>query len=530
MPARYLDDVVGNDLNSGLVGFPWKTKTPVNAFTWTASDGLVITSGQSFAGPLIFTTPIGYVTTSGASKPTISAGNGYGILCQDISNVLLYNLKAFGVTITFSGTFPTKTATCTNVAVGFAFYNSAVNAYMSNLSVIDCEADGFNQGMTFSTINAGSPVKGFDTVLVSGTSVHDCLLHGMGHAVPGGSGFVAQSGARTVNFVTTTTRVYNIYGNDGNSAYPFSLTNLGSGSRINQSVMHHAGECSNRGGGGNLMAVVAVECNGLIVEDCEAYEIRTPNGVDGGAWDWDSGCRNCTFRRCYAHDMDGPAIEGGDAGTGTTWGNNSWEFCVSERCGRNGSNGGIRTFSSGLAGFRVVHCAIAHSTTASPMHSADSVISINNAFYVFGASVTFGAFTNIVQLVGSGYQAAGGASFSLTIDGAAKASLAAIRAAGYESHAAVNYGFSGTLGLADPGNGTTRWPSPVTTLSAYNITAAAGMLGAGIDPALVGSTVTATSDFHNFSFTDSVALSGWTPGACQIGNIAGVGTAGWRSC
>lgn len=504
MPTYYVDNA-GSDSNTGLLGAPWQTIGKVNGFTFAAGDALCFTGGQTFTGNLVLTgSDLRLICSSSSSRAVIDAGINTGIRLVNPYNVRIVGMKALGE------------ADCEDsIGYGFRIENNQADAYSEYVYFVDCEATGFASGIGFDTTHATGAAKGFRYCGAVSCAITNCSYNGIGVAARI-NGVTDRNGVFNRDLYFANNELSYILGFTGvNSGYPFSLTNIGD-SVLERNYCHHAAENSTTSGGG-AFGFVAVECNGIIIQDNEVSFVQSPSGSDGGGVDFDAGCVNCIARRNYVHDCEGPALQAFQLSGHTAWSGNVYEFNIGERNGTaSNHSGGFCAVSGSLGSYVVAHNTLMDTYAGGALIKCTDTqtgVFVNNTFIV-GNLATFGTAEDCT-FYGNTYYVRAGSSFSFTLEGVARASLVAMQGAGFETFGGTDYGYEGNPLLSDPGNGTAQWPTEgcPNYLAAYDLSDSSPSIDAGIDPALVSVTLSSAVDFRYQTLLSTVGVDGWTAGA-----------------
>ncbi len=83
----------------------------------------------------------------------------------------------------------------------------------------------------------------------------------------------------------------------------------------------------------------------IVIQYCESYENVTPGEHDGGGFDIDWSCVDCTIQYCYSHDNDGAGYLFMGSGRGFTT-QSRVRFNISQNDGRKNDYGGILCFGT----------------------------------------------------------------------------------------------------------------------------------------------------------------------------------------
>lgn len=306
-PTYYVS-TLGNDINSGtLPTDAWRTIARVNAGTYKPGDKILLRAQDTFTETLAITTTnfpnaqveltrrltIGSYGQNAATggRATISAVGLDAITVTNVGNVIVKDLVAIG-----------NDSAGHN---GLYFLNSvAGNLKLPNIAASNMEISHFGDNGV--RVRGTADTSGFENVLLEGIITHHCAT----------STTVGTSGIR-VNSSTA-------YGNAIRAHRNVTIRNC--------LAYEHIG---NTGGDTTGNGILVEETDGVLIEWCEAYRCAyagnggvgiwfgdVDNGIiqrceshhndslgtDGGGFDIDGGCHNCTMQYNYAHDNRGPGF------------------------------------------------------------------------------------------------------------------------------------------------------------------------------------------------------------------------------
>jgi hypothetical protein len=314
--AAYFIDNAGSDGASGLAGFPWQTKTAVNAHTFAPGDSLTFTAGQPFTGPFTFvnsgsagsyisigtgrgTTP---ARVAQSNPATISCANGNGIDLNDCEYVWLDNLIISGSGVNTS----TGATTSTGKAVSVSSTQATNKLRGLRLTALTCT--GTKDGIFGYTSTASQ--KGFDDLQVWGCLIHACQRTSIILLNFDGT-FASGSATQNTNVYVGYCQVYDMPGLAGGTGVGccgegITLRNVTTAT-VEYSLARDINLVGDQGPGGTTGFSSAIS-NGVVVQYCEAGNIfaKQPTPTDGMGIDFESGANNCIAQYCYFHDCDGP--------------------------------------------------------------------------------------------------------------------------------------------------------------------------------------------------------------------------------
>jgi hypothetical protein len=380
---------------------------------------------------------------------------------------------------------------------------------LSGVVVRRCTITGCYYGVNASVASANS--HSFVGLQIASNTIHACGWAGIlvGHQ----TGTNPRYGAHDLRFTDIwigLNTVYDVYGATNAaidavgdwptpvcSGFGMILYNL-DGGLIERNLVHHTGAATNDGGGGPT-GVELCECDGTTFARNEVHHAFDPDGIDGQGIDLDGGCRNCVVEGNWVHDCDGPAMMDLPLGGFTATADNVFRWNVSQDNGR-GNSAHNAAFVSINGARSVAHNNTDYFTkgsgnvTASVRTTVSTAVLRNNNFSVRGSGANFGVEVAAgTTLQGNNYDAAGGASFSLTYDGVAKTSLASLRGVA-ETVNGVATGSTASPSFASGGGGAAVAVGTVArNVTAYDSTPLATT---GLDLLGVFGTDPGETDFH----------------------------------
>lgn len=294
----YYVSASGNDDNNGTSeSNAWRSISKVNKITKLSSgDKILFEGGSEFSGSLNFINieitntniPI-EIATYGTGKATINAGNENGIYILNSGGIYIDNLIIKG-----SGPNVNNNKAGINL-----FTDNSDNKKYDNISIIDVEIQGFYNGISIGSINGNS---GFSNVTIKNCKIYNCLDHGI---ISYGSLYTEKVGYSHLKINVINTEVYNIKGFDKTTSHSGNGIVLGNveNSKIEKCTVHDCGEKNIQCGG--PVGIWYYESKDVTIEYCEAYNISSGTGCDGGGFDIDGGVINGTMQYNYSHDNDG---------------------------------------------------------------------------------------------------------------------------------------------------------------------------------------------------------------------------------
>lgn len=286
----------GNDSNSGnSPQEAWKTIHKINSTDFVPGSRILFQGGATFAGNIYFSEADGndaalpvQISSYGTGQATIQAGTSFGIFAYNTAGFEIDNLIIAG-----SGMHINKDS-------GIHFYNDLPgDVKLQHIQITNCEVYGFREyGIVIGAYNGNS---GFDKVLIENNKVHDCLDTGISSY---GEFSQSKTGYAHSNITVRKCEVYNIPGfnkgkHSGNGIVLGDVQN----SIIEYSTVYNCGEGNTSCGG--PVGIWYWDSDRVTIQHCEAYNISSGTGCDGGGFDMDGGVTNGLMQYNYSHDNDG---------------------------------------------------------------------------------------------------------------------------------------------------------------------------------------------------------------------------------
>jgi hypothetical protein len=298
--VEYFVRTDGDDAATGTsASTAWRSVARVNETRLHPGDSVAFEAGKEFAGNLRLTAedagttdaPV-IIRSTGVGRATLTAGQGTGITVESAGNIRIENLELRGAGRT------------NNFGYGILCDNLLTNdsPRLPNLSIDRVDVSGFGiHGILITGARAG-----FEHVRVTGCSLHDNLRGGMEIAgrLPYDSPLYAHA-----DVVVSDCLAFNNTGDPN-----FARNHSGSGIVLYQVDGGAIRRCTswnngalgdNRAGGGVGLWICAARR--VVIEECESFANKT-RGLDGGGFDIDGGCEECTLQYNYSHDNDGPGL------------------------------------------------------------------------------------------------------------------------------------------------------------------------------------------------------------------------------
>lgn len=336
--ATYYVSPTGDDGHAGtsLEG-AWASINKVNSSTFLPGDSILFMGGVVFEGNLFFgegiqgtaAQPI-VLASYGTGRAIISSGGSYGFKA--------YNTAGFRIErLVFQGAGREN-----NKASGIEFYMDLPNTRLPYVHIDSVDVSGYHDSGI--VVGSWKGSSGFDDISITRSAVHE----------NGDAGISSYAEARLghKNMYVGYNKVYN------NSGLP-EKTHLHSGNGIvlggvDGALIEYC-EAYNNGWlnawkGGGPVGIWGWHCNNLVIQYNESHHNKTGTGKDGGGFDIDGGCTDCSMQYNYSHDNEGagylvaqyyyaPAMKGIVV-----------RYNISENDARKNGYGAIHLWSSGSNG------------------------------------------------------------------------------------------------------------------------------------------------------------------------------------
>ena len=322
----------GDDHNTGTtITQQWKTVAKVNSTILHAGDKVLFEADKIFSGTIELDSldsgaPGNPVTISayGKGRAVIDAGNSNGFTGSNCSYIKLSRLHIKG-----SGVDDNK-------GTGILFNSTQTGKSCKSIVIDNCVAEGFHNFGILISCAEGETVKGFDSVTIS-----HCAATANGEG--GISSIGSQTAFRHTNFHITHCTVYLNRGirskTDGHSGNGIVMSGV-QYMVIDNCLAYENGALNNCTGGGPVGIWMWI-CKDAVIEHCESHHNHAGLNKDGGGFDIDGGCSNCTIQYNYSHDNEGAGYLLAEYGAGMPFANNTIRFNISQNDGRKNGYGGI---------------------------------------------------------------------------------------------------------------------------------------------------------------------------------------------
>ncbi len=526
----------GNDANTGTTREQaWATISPINSSVFYPGDSILFEGGASFGGNIFFSAlsrgtaenPI-VVSSFGNGRAIINSGASFGIKAYNTAGFRIERLKLEGA------------GRAENKASGIEFYMDLAGTRLPYISIDSVEVSGFHDvGISIGSWKGSS---GFDDISITHSTIHD----------NGDAGISSYAEARLghKNLYVGYNKVYD------NSGLP-EKTNLHSGNGIviggvDGALIEYC-EAYNNGWlnawkDGGPVGIWGWHCNNLVIQFNESHHNKTGTGKDGGGFDIDGGCTNCSMQYNYAHDNDGAGYLIAQYNYAPAMKGLVVRYNISENDARKNGYGAIHLWSSGANGGiqdaeiynnTVYLTPAAHGTPRGIYVQSGGVKNVrirNNIIQTTGGlAVVYVDRLTDLRFEGNNYWSSGSA-FKIKWGANAFTSLEAWRAAtGQEQKDEMSLGFTLDPELKAPGNGISfDEPGMLYRLESYQLKSSSALHDKGLNMAdfgvdaggvdFWGNNIEKRSSFgigaHQLTATSRLCLYGG-PVFLSFGNIAG---------
>ncbi len=320
----YINASAGSDNNDGLSPQnAWRTLEKANTGDFRAGDKILLKGGQTFTGSISLKSVSGQegspilISSFGGERAIISSGDSVALLADNCDFLLVKNLICKG-----SGRLNG------NDANGFDFINN------TNLVVDSVEASGF--------LFSGIRIKGGRNIRVTNTFAHDngfCGIHVTSDK--NGKDDSKEKSIRNVYIGYCVT--------DNNPGCP-AITDNHSGNGIliggvtNGTIeycesMRNGWDMPRKGNG--PVGIWAYQSDSITIQHCYAHHNATsPEGKDGGGFDFDGGMTNSVMQYNLSAFNEGPGYGIFQYADALEWYNNVVRYNISYHDGiKNGQCG-----------------------------------------------------------------------------------------------------------------------------------------------------------------------------------------------
>lgn len=320
--TTYYVSPTGSNANNGTsTGTPWQTVAFVNSQSFGPGDSILFQGGQSFTGPL--TPPSSGSSTSpitfgsyGTGRATITnTGAGHGCVIGARSNLVID-----GINFTGPGA-----ATSTGNGVQMAH---STTTRPTNITVRNSSLTGWKRGVSLEFPVIGTPDGvGYDSVLIE-----DCVCSSNRDQGVASYGYDRLFQVGVYPHTNITVRRVQADSNVGittdNGGFPSGDGIVLGG--VNGGLITLCRATNNgQSAFGGPVGIWCFDSNAVVIDKCIAYNNGTNSSSDGGGFDLDINCTNCTIQYCLAYDNEGYGLLCyQDATWGVQWNSNTIRWNV----------------------------------------------------------------------------------------------------------------------------------------------------------------------------------------------------------
>jgi len=474
MAATYYFSPAGNDqTNSGTsIASPWSSIDKLNTIDLNPGDVVLFQGGATFTGSIYLEiTDMGtalqpiIVTSYGAGRAIINGGTLPGLYAENTGGIEVRGINF----IAGSG----------NVNPGVFFYTARTDINMEYIRIEDVEVSGyFDYGVSIGASSV-TGTKGFSNVLINRVLSHDNQSGGIISYGGGGTTF-NHNNIKVANTIAYNNKgVLGATNNTGNGILLSSTEN----SLIDSCEAYNNGENNNFAGGGPV-GIWFAQARNSIIQNSTSHNNRTQTR-DGGGFDLDNACQNCTIQYCFSYNNDGAGYLMANYGIDIPFTGNVIRYNISENDGQKADRAGIILWAPVGGAGEVKDCQIYNNTVYIYQTGVflddvnfSNVKFNNNIFYgPPGSTLVKGAVDiSRVQFLQNDYFSAN-ATPLFNWNNINYSSLAAWRnATGQERSGSTDYGLAVNPLLTNPGGGR----------EGYRLNANSPMIDAGLNLTNIG--------------------------------------------
>jgi len=496
----------GDDSASGTSpGKAWKSISKVNTITFNPGDKVLFEGGGTFTGSLEFDTndsgtPDKPVTVGsyGEGRAVISSGSEHGLYACNTSGFVVKDLAFKGAGANVDEDFS-----------GILFFTDLDTVKPGYIRIDNVEVSGYRQnGIGIHGDRKGN--SGFRDVRITNAMVHDNGDKGISASGPQPPGDWGNKDLYIGNCTVYNTR--GISGKKGHSGNGIIVSSV-DGGMIEYCTAYNNGEFSDDPESGGPIGIWAWDARNIIIQFCEAYDNRTGNRADGGAFDLDGGCVNCIMQYNYSHGNDGAGYGIYQYSSAREFKNNIIRYNISENDGVKNRHGGINLWSTnssgGMQNTQIYNNTIYVSENTNGAALADFPDGEDTS-YVYGTQIYNNIFVGVPgkKLIdipfpsdewgfsGNCYWTYGDNIQIRWGDKTFKSLKEWRKATGRERSAGTDTGFETDPDLTGPGNGgTVGDPHQLNTLNAYMLKQSSPLIDQGLD---IKSTFNIDTGQHDF--------------------------------
>lgn len=370
----YVDGASGSNSNDGRSpDSAWQTLAKVNGETFQPGDRVLFAGGQTFTGQLA----IGANMPGRASKPIIVGSYGTGKATITRSSGTVVEIANQGGLI-IQDLIVTSTGTSW---AGLLAYNDLVgNVRKERLVLRRIEATGSTTAGIM--VGGNNNASGWAGLLIENCQSHD--LAGSGIETYGNNGERAIS-----DVVVRGCTAYNC-GRDG------ILVGGADGALVEYCLAYNCGTAADA-----RVGIWFYETDSGTIRFCESHSNISTGSGDGGGFDIDGDCHDCTIEYCYSHDNFGAGfmVYAYSGSGGIT--NATVRYCISENDGVNGFQYGGLSIGTENAGTDPVDAVFHNNTVYQAVNGrgAVSLVTPNDVTAKFYNNIFYAAVEEFAYLI-----------------------------------------------------------------------------------------------------------------------------------
>ena len=300
--ADYYVGKNGADSNPGTSeAKAWKTVARANVQKFLPGDRLLFEGGQIFPGNLELNAedagspdkPVA-VASWGTGKAILDAGNGNGILAENVGHIDIRKLEIRGA------------GSKSNRGSGIILRNSLPDGIrLEGVRITGVNVHGFwYAGILIEAQPPDKTPSGYRNVEISDSEAWDNVYFGI---------YVSGENTGRQGYAHQNVRILGCTAHDNPGDPAFKRNHSGNGillddvdTGIIENSIAYGNGAANGSETGGPVGIWAHSANKVVIQFCESYANRTGGRADGGGFDFDGGVTNSVMQYNYSHDNDGP--------------------------------------------------------------------------------------------------------------------------------------------------------------------------------------------------------------------------------
>lgn len=322
---NYYVSTAGNDtLNNGSITLPWKTIAKLNSVQLLPTDSVFFKGGSTYNGTIICMQDSISYASYGVGRAVISSAGKEGFTAENINSLSIDNLE-------FRGTY--KYATWVD---GITIYQSDSLNY-TGIRINKVKVSNYaGHGIALYAWNAG---------LQKNISLTNCTAVGCGYNGINLEGAYPRHNLRNVTVTNCIS-----YNNPGGAV---NYNHSGSGIFVSCAVKATIDKCKAYGNGwknaysgGGPMGIWFGDVDSGTIRNSQSHHNRS-NGIDGGGFDFDGGCKVGLIEGCSSYYNEGPGYAVYEWGSVNPFDNITIRNNTSQNDGRKGKDGALNFWTGG---------------------------------------------------------------------------------------------------------------------------------------------------------------------------------------